>query len=130
MDKQHQQVKASAFYQNTKYETESWLISPALDLSGKTTVTLTVEQAANFFKSLKDEIFIKISTNYKSGKPSTATWEVLTPSKWPLNKDWTSVNSTVDLSAYAGKKDVRIAFQYKSSAQSAGTWELKNLVVK
>lgn len=130
VDKNYHQVKASAFFQNTKYETESWLISPALDLSGKTTVTLTVEQAANFFKSLKDEIFIKISTNYKSGKPSTATWEVLTPSKWPLNKDWTSVNSTVDLSAYAGKKDVRIAFQYKSSAQSAGTWELKNLVVK
>ncbi|MFR5270945.1 MAG: choice-of-anchor J domain-containing protein [Hoylesella buccalis] len=122
-------MKASAFFQNKKYETESWLISPALDLSGKTTVTLTVEQAANFFKSMKDEIFIKISTNYKSGKPSTATWEVLTPSKWPSN-DWTFVNSTVDLSAYAGKKDVRIAFQYKSTTQSAGTWELKNLVVK
>ncbi len=57
-------------------------------------------------------------------------WEVLTPSKWPSNKDWISVNSTIDLSAYAGKKDVRIAFQYKSSSQSAGTWELKNLVVK
>ena len=130
VDKKYHQVKASAFFQDKKYETESWLISPALDLSGKTTVTLSVEQAANFFKSMKDEIFIKISTNYKSGKPSTATWEVLTPSKWPSNKDWTSVNSTVDLSAYAGKKDVRIAFQYKSTTQSAGTWELKNLVVK
>ena len=130
VDKKHQQVKASAFFQNKKFETESWLISPALNLSGKTTVTLSVEQTANRFKSLKDEIFIKISTNYKSGKPSTATWEVLTPSKWPSNSNWIFVNSTIDLSAYAGKKDVRIAFQYKSSSQSAGTWELKSLVVK
>ena len=130
LDKKNHRVKASAFFQNKKYETESWLISPALDLSGKTSVTLSVEQAAKFFTSLKDEIFIKISTNYKSGKPSTATWEVLTPSKWPSNKDWIFVNSTVDLSAYAGKKDVRIAFQYKSTTQSAGTWELMNLVVK
>ena len=117
------------FSRAKKYETESWLISPALDLSGKTTVTLSVEQAANFFTSRKDEIFIKISTNYKSGKPSTATWKVLTPNKWPSN-DWIPVNSTVDLSSYAGKKDVRIAFQYKSTTQSAGTWELQNLVVK
>lgn len=126
----YKQMKASAFANSKRIETDSWLISPAIDLSKLTKATLTFTQVANYFNSVNSEIFIKISTNYNSGKPSAATWETLTADKTPTGKNWEKVETTIDLSKYAGKKNIRIAFQYTSSTTSAGTWQIQNIVVK
>ena len=129
-DTRYKHMKATASVKKVNYATDAWLISPAIDLSQVTTATLSFEQAGKFFGTMKDEILIKISENYTSGKPSTATWVTLTPDTYPTNTDFTFVKSTVDLTAYAGKKNLRIAFQYISSTTKAGMWELKNLLVK
>ena len=48
---------------------------------------------------------------------------------WPESDSWTFVDATADLSAYAGKT-IEIAFVYTSTADVAGTWEVRNVTVR
>ena len=121
---------ATAFIKKVRSETNSWLISPSIDLSKVSAATLSFEQAGNYFGTGANEIKVLVSTDYQTGKPSTATWKELTLSAKVTNKDFTFIATTADLKAYAGKTGVRIAFQYTSTQSQAGTWELKNLIVK
>ena len=45
-------MKASAFVNDTNLPSESWLISPVIDLSQLTSATLTFQQAGNFFSDM------------------------------------------------------------------------------
>ena len=48
----------------------------------------------------------------------------------PAQLSWTFVGSgNVSLSAFAGKK-IQIGFKYTSTAAKAGTWEVKNVIIK
>ena len=57
-------------------------------------------------------------------------WKEVAISGYPSGADWTFVEGTCDLSAFAGQKTVYIAFQYTSTADAAPTWEVKDVVVK
>ena len=60
----------------------------------------------------------------------TDTWTDLTLSARASGKAWTFTDGiTADLSAYVGKK-MQIAFVYTSTAELAGTWEVKNFELK
>src|SRR5574344_2426358 len=113
-------MKATA-YNTSKYASDSWLISPAMDLSKLSDATFTFEHAGKYFNSIDKEVFVKISTDYTSGDPTKATWTILTPSAWPSS--FTFVTSTNSLKDYCGKNNVHIAFEYTSSTAYAGTWE-------
>ena len=117
-------MKASAFKDKTNYAAESWLISPEIDLTAQTgTVTLSFEQACNFFKgTLADAISVQVRE--KDGQ-----WTKLDVTGWPESDSWTFVDATADLSAYAGKT-IQIAFVYTSTADVAGTWEVRNVVIR
>ena len=123
-------MKAAAYKLGTAYDTNDWLISPAINLSTATSATLTFEQAANYFANLQGETLVKVSENYTGGNPSTATWTTLTPDVYPSNSNFTFVTSTINLTPYVGKANVRIAFQYISTSAKAGTWEIKNVLIK
>lgn len=129
-DTKYKCAKASAYINKVRVASDSWIISPALDLSSVTKATLSFEQAGKFFGTVANEIKVLVSTDYNSGKPSTATWTPLTLSATITNADFTFVATTADLQAFVGKANVRIAFEYKSTTTTAGTWELKNLIVK
>lgn len=121
---------ASAYKDSQNYESESWLISPAIDLSSVNKAKLLFSQAANYFGGeCKDDCSVWISTDYESGLPSTGTWTKLDIATWPAN-DFKFVDADCDLTAYAGKKNVRIAFKYTSPASKAGNWEVKNVVIE
>lgn len=123
---------ASTFISSAK-ASESWLISPSIDLSSATAPNLTFEHTGKYFTSnkLTTEQTLWVSTNYTEGAPSTATWTQLTIPTWPSGSDWTFVSSgAIDLSAYTANSNVRLAFKYASTTAGAATWELKNLVVK
>lgn len=124
-------MKASAFISSAK-ASESWLISPSIDLSNATAPKLTFEHTGKYFTSNKlTEQTLWVSTNYTEGAPSTATWTQLTIPTWPSGSDWTFVSSgAIDLSAYTANSNVRLAFKYASTTAGAATWEIKNLVVK
>lgn len=95
-----------------------------LDLSGKSSATLTFEHAAKFQTTLLTHCGLVVR---ESG---TSTWSTLTIPTWPEAGSWTFVSSgEVDLSAYAGKK-LEIGFKYGSTSSGADTWEIKNFIVK
>lgn len=116
-------MKASAFLNNTNYASESWLISPVIDLSQLTSATLTFQQAGNFFSDMQADCSVLVSTDRQD-------WTPLTVEGWPEGNSWTFYDSTADLSAYAGQSQVYIAFRYTSSDIKAGTWEVRNVVVE
>lgn len=116
-------MKASAYVSGTRYATESWLVSPSINLADATTATLTFEQAANFFNgTLADAVSVQV-------REQGGEWTELDVTGWPESDSWTFVKSTADLSAYVGKT-IQIAFAYTSTTSTAGTWEIKNFIVK
>ena len=119
-------MKASA-YVGQAFNAESWLVSPAIDLSGVTDATLTFEQAVNY-AAPQGVLAMMISTNY-NGDVTTATWNELNLDQWPAGNNWTFITSSADLSPYVGQQ-VTIAFKYTSSTSASATWEVKNFVVE
>lgn len=122
---------ASAFANNTSYESESWLISPAIDMNGFSSAVLTFEHAANKLNgSPADYYSVWASTDYTGGLPDTATWTQLTVPTYPAGTNWTFVASgDIDMSAYLGNSNVRIAFRYTSEDGNSGSWEIKNVLI-
>ena len=120
-------MKASAFVSGQNHATESWLVSPAISLSGVNTAKLTFEQAVNY-ASPQGALFVMISTNY-NGNVSNATWTELDLDQWPAGNNWTFVTSHADLTQYVGQ-NVTIGFKYTSTNSASATWEVKNFVVE
>ena len=116
---------ATAYVDGTNYDSESWLISPVIDLSAEKTAYLSFEHACNFFSDIATaakEVSVKV--RIEGGE-----WTAVEGVNYPEKLSWTFVSSgSVDLSAYAGKK-IQLAFVYTSTAAKAGTWEIKNVTV-
>lgn len=114
-------MKASAFINGAK-ASESWLVSPAVDLSQATTATLTFDHTHKFAGTPSSELTLWIT------ETNADNWKQLTIDKYGTNNDYTFVTPTIDLSAYAGKT-IKFAFKYVSTTDAAGTWEIKNVKV-
>lgn len=124
--------KASAFMNNTNYETESWLLTPAIDLSEAMTPQLSFEEAHKFLNGnpLSEYMMVKVSTNYIDDVES-CTWETVEvdETQWSDGQSWDFYKvGPYSLSAYVGQV-IRIAFVYKSTSSAAPTWEIKNVLV-
>ena len=108
---------------------EDWLISPQIDLTSKTSVALAFDHVFRYGGVPANEASVWVSENYVSGLPATATWTQV-PTNFTNASTWDFYNSgDLSLNAYAGKK-IKIALVYKSTASKAGTWEVKNFIVK
>jgi hypothetical protein len=119
-------MKASA-YVGQAYAAESWLISPAIDLSNVSTAMLKFDQAVNY-ASPSGALSVMVSTDY-AGEVLQCNWTELNLSQWPAGTNWTFINSTADMSQFAGQR-VTIGFKYTSSGNASATWEVKNVVVE
>ena len=120
-------MKATAYVNKKNYASESWLVSPKFDCTNATDLTLSFSEAANFFKSAEN---VSAYTSVKVKEVGTDTWTDLTLSARASGTGWAFTDGiTADLSAYVGKK-MQIAFVYTSSADVAGTWEVKNFELK
>ncbi|MCX6245581.1 MAG: DUF5689 domain-containing protein [Bacteroidetes bacterium] len=106
---------------------ETWLMSPALDLTNITNPILTFKTWAKYSDSGQPTpMEVKISTDYSgSGDPTPATWSDVQCTLSPAGSGaWTS-SGDISLSAYHQK--VYIAFRYRSSgaaASSSTSWEM------
>lgn len=118
-------MKASAYVSGTNYASESWLISPVVDLTGATNCVLSFEQAANFFG---DQESYLAAVSVKAKAEGATEWTDLTVEGPATGTSWDFSASTVALSAFDGQK-VQVAFVYTSTAEKAGTWEVKNVEV-
>ena len=119
-------MKASAFVNCQAYATESWLVSPPIDMFNYNTASLVFEQAVNY-ASPTGALSVMISSDYVDNV-TTATWTELDMNAWPAGNNWTFISSTADLTPYSGQI-VYIAFKYTSTSSASATWEVKNLTV-
>lgn len=125
-DATNKYMKASAFKSSVNYEAQSRIVSPAFSLKGLSTATLKFQHTGKYFDktaAMTDAIKVLASTD-------GTTWNELTINGLPTGNDWTFVDATCDMTAYAGKEKVFIAFEYNSTSTAAPTWEVKNVEVK
>ena len=115
-------AKVTAYISGTNYASETWLISPWLDLTEVANAAVTFDHAGNYFSNataIQNEC-----TLWAMSDEEGAEWEQL-----PIGKyfsSWTFVNAgEISLSDYVGGK-VKVAFKYTSTSTKAGTWEIKN----
>lgn len=116
-------MHASAYVNRKNLASESWLESPFIDLTNATKPTLTFSHTGKFFGTPSDE-----ATLWVIDKATNEKTQVTIPNYF-TGKDWTFVDNTIDLSAFAGKT-VKIAFKYVSTESAAGTWEINNFSLK
>ncbi|MCR4921715.1 MAG: choice-of-anchor J domain-containing protein [Bacteroidaceae bacterium] len=116
---------ASAFKSSKNNASESWLVSPLIDLTGASEVVLVVEEAVNKIGDGKVEEMMTVWASSEDG----ATWQQLSADKRPGGASWNFQQDEFDLSAYSGQK-VKVAFKYVSTSESAGTWEIKSVSIK
>ena len=119
---QYKCMKATAYFNNTNYASESWLISPEIDLAGYADAYFTFEHAGQYFGDITQEATVWIS---KDGGEWTQL--LIDPDDYPAS--WTFMSAGEwDLSAYIGSK-VKFGFKYSSTANKAGTWEVNKVAV-
>lgn len=104
---------------------ETWLISPAMDLSAAVGPVLTFLNAKNYSGP---DLLCEISTDYDgSSAPNTATWTSVAFIK--STGGFSFVNSgNIDLSNYLSSA-VYVAFVYSGTNSSGSTWEIDDVLV-
>jgi len=105
--------------------TESWYISPSINLSASIAPTLEFNNAYNYSG---DPLELLISTDYSgTGNPNGSTWTALTAT-WSTGT-WAWVNSgIISLSSYL-QSNVHIAFKYTGTISNGSTWEIDDIIV-
>ena len=114
-------MKATGYVGGTRYETESMLVSPWIDLTGVLGAEVTFKNAYNYVTTPGDYFTLWVKTN-----DAGAEWTKLTISNYGTGSfKWG--DAAVDLAEYVGK-NVKVAFKYVSGGDdtSTGTWEIKN----
>ena len=125
-------LNASAFLNNASHASESWAVSPAINLADSKKAVLAFSHAINKLSdvsTMKDMMTVWASTDY-TGDVSTATWKQLVVPNYPAGTSWTFVESgDIDLTEYCGNK-VYIGFKYTSTDNNSGGWEVDNFTIK
>lgn len=117
---------ASAFFNNASYVSDVWAVSPVIDLAGYEKVSMTLSQAANKFKDHADYMAnTKVCVREGEGE-----WTKLEITNVPDgNENWNFIDSeAISLNDFVGKK-IQIGFNYVSTENGGGKWEIKNLTV-
>lgn len=116
-------------YNSGNQNSESWLISPALNLSASTNPILSFRTAAKYAGS---PLEVWVSTNYNSGLPTSASWIQLSgfalSSNNPGSYAWV-ISGNCSLNNFKST-NTRIAFKYKSSTSAATTYELDDILIR
>lgn len=117
-------MKASAFANNTRYATDSWLVSPAFTLTKAGTMTFS--QAQRYSASGCTDLHVMYSASYTGGDIVASQWTEVTPSAWPDGTNWNFIDCTAAIPATAKY----VAFRYTSTSSTAGTWEIKTVKIE
>lgn len=130
-DSKYKYWKATGYIMGKNYATESYLISPEIDLTAANNPQLSFDAALNYLKGADASavLGVKVSEDY-TGDYATATWEDVEVPNWPAGNSWDMVNTGgIDLSEFKGKK-IHFALKYTSTAKGGTTWEMKNFLVE
>lgn len=127
----YKQMAAGAYKDNVNNASESWLISPTLNLSALSKATLIFEHAGKQYGAPVTNLTIQVSKVYTGGSINASDWTVLSiPNHLAGETNTFKSSGDIDLTPYCGNANVRIAFKYTSATTGAGNWYVKNVVVK
>ena len=130
-DSKYKYWKATGYIKGKNYATESYLISPEIDLTAANNPQLSFDAALNYLKGADASavLGVKVSKDY-TGDYATATWENVEVPNWPAGNSWDMVNTgDIDLSKFKGEK-IHIALKYTSTDKGGTTWEMNNFLVE
>lgn len=120
IDTKNKCAKATSYFGGANHASESWLVSPVIDLGDAKSAQVSFQFAMNYGTvALYPEAF------YGYVIEGTEKTKVAF-SSYPAKGSWTWYDETVDLSAWAGKK-IQFAFVYVSTDAAACTAEVKNV---
>ena len=127
-------LMGSAFISGAAYALDEVAVSPVIDLSQKKEVTLDFKTVFNNYKVNGVNIDVtKFPGNYAFlvvREEGATEWTRFAEPTAPAAFNWNFYdNETVSLDDYKGKK-IQFGFEYVSTEVCAGTWELKDIVVK
>ena len=120
-------------YQSGDAVSIAWLISPAIELGGKSNAKLAFEAAQAYVSTSANSLEVLVSTDYDGDNVLAAHWEPKSFSLPPLDYDTNFqlfTSGVIDLSAYSGK--IYIAFRAKGSGTDSsldGTYEVDNITI-
>ena len=115
--------------EKTNTESESYLVSPEIDLTASEGAYLEFEYIFRYAnRAGEDKVYI--TSNY-SGDPATTEWTDITGTLTE-GSDWqTFAKYSKNLpEEFIGESAVRIALYYNATATDSRTWEVKNLKVR
>ena len=130
-DSKYKYCNATGYIKGKNYATESYLISPEIDLTAANNPQLSFDAALNYLKGADASavLGVKVSKDY-TGDYATATWEDVEVPNWPAGNSWDMVNTgDIDLSKFKGEK-IHIALKYTSTDKGGTTWEMNNFLVE
>ena len=107
-------------YNQAAFESESWLVSPVIDLANATETKIVLSQALNKFKSIDDA---KTQTTILMSVDG-GDWTPVDGITYPDALGWTFIESSIDIASKADGKKIQVAFKYTSTTESCGTWEI------
>lgn len=119
-------MKASGFINKKQLASESWLISPVIDLTAAKSAKLSFTHALNNLKGgkINEHIFLMAK------KEADSKWTALTIPAGPTGSSYDKFDANgIDLKAFAGSK-MQFAFVYKSTTACAPTWQIYNAKVE
>lgn len=124
-------AKASGYVNNVSQDAESWLISPAIDLSNETAAYISFDYVIN-----KGDVSLAaanhklvITSNYTGDVASTEWVEVNYGAVNNENWNFHNTGKIALPETMMGQATVVIAFKYMSTTANSSTWEIKNVVV-
>ena len=105
-----------------------WLLTPANNLSGMESVTLTFSHAHRYATNFADEMTLWVTPDYQ-GSVSASQWQQLTISPYAANTNWNFVDVTVNVPTTAVGDNTVFGFKYMSTTSGYATWEIKDVIL-
>lgn len=127
-------AKATGYNSGSTTASETYLISPAINLGDAEKVYLDFDYVIAYNNSLglEEGHQVMVCTEYDNLDPTKSNWVKLpfAPKERENTSSWDmyAANSMSIPAEFMGKS-IRIAFLYKCNSSSASTWELTNLKV-
>jgi hypothetical protein len=113
---------ATGYKGGSRYDSESWLISPAVELEND---VFSFNEAGNYFTTTDN--FNQYAT-VKISLDNGSIWNDLEITRTATGTAFNFADAGTTLGEYVDET-VRIAFVYKSTTSIAGTWEIKNVTL-
>lgn len=128
-------MKATGYNKGAYAVDAAYLVSPEIDLTGKTSATMTYRQAIGQYKingvnSYPTAGYISYAIREVGGAWGAPVDIDASDLTYPSGKNFTSFGdgAPIDLTPYAGKK-IQVGFRYHSTTDLCGTWEIDNVTV-